>query len=60
MSMRKLDYDWLAEKSWSHRNESGERVINDDAPEEAKKSYAHYLEQCAQISANIDAGKYAE
>ena len=60
MSMRKLDYDWMADKSWFHLDESGEFVVNDDAPEEAKKSYAHYLEQCAQIAANINAGKYAE
>lgn len=53
MSMRKLDYDWMADKSWSHRDESGERVINDDAPEEAKKSYAHYLAQCEEIRKNI-------
>lgn len=60
MSMRKLDYDWMADKSWSHRDESGERVINDDAPEEAKKSYAHHLAQCEEIRKNILEGKYIE
>ena len=60
MSMRKLDYDWMADKSWFHLDETGEFVVNDDAPEEAQRSYAHDLEQCAQIAANINAGKYAE
>ncbi len=60
MSMRKLDYDWMANKNWFHLDESGEFVVNDDAPEEAKKSYAHYLAQCEEIRKNILEGKYKE
>ena len=60
MSMRKYDYFWLSDLSWSHWDESGERVINDDAPEEAQKSYAHYQEQREEVRKNILAGKYME
>lgn len=60
MSMRKYDDYWLSDLSWSHWGESGERVINDDAPEDAKKSYAHYQEQREEVRKNIHAGKYME
>lgn len=43
--MKKLDYYWLSNPAWWHWTENADRVLNDDAPEEAKKSYEHYLEQ---------------
>ncbi|MCR5167307.1 MAG: hypothetical protein K6C13_08840 [Oscillospiraceae bacterium] len=54
--MRKYDYFWLSNKSWSHWDKRGERVINDNAPEEAKKSYARYIEQrkAAAVHDRID------
>ena len=48
--MRRIDMYWLSNKNWYHR-ENGVAVINEDAPEDAKRSYNRYLEQCAQ---NID------
>lgn len=55
--MRKYDYFWLTERDWWHWDEAtGERILNDDAPEEAKKSYAHYLEQCEQVASEIRSG----
>ena len=35
---------WMSNKNWYHF-EGLKPVINDDAPEEAKESYKHYLEQ---------------
>lgn len=43
--MRKLDYFWTTNKDWWYRQENGVRRLKDDAPKEAKESYAHYLEQ---------------
>ena len=43
--MTKLDYYWLSNKAWSHRLPNGTRVINEDAPKEAKDSYERYLQQ---------------
>ena len=43
--MRKYENFWLSNKEWSHFAENGARVINDDAPEEAKRSYAIYCQQ---------------
>ena len=43
--MRKLDYFWRSNENWYHLNSNGVFVLNDDAPEEAQKSYEHYLEQ---------------
>ena len=43
--MRKFDYYWQTNKDWYYRKENGVAVPKDTAPEEAKKSYAHYLEQ---------------
>ena len=60
MSMRKYDTFWMSNKSWWHWNEAGDQILNDDAPEEAKKSYAHYLEQREEVRKNIHAGKYME
>lgn len=39
-----LDLTWLKHHEWWHW-EGDIRVLNDDAPEEAWKSYEHYLEQ---------------
>ena len=42
--MTQLDYYWASKKEWRHWD--GEKlVVNDDAPEDAKKSYEHYLKQ---------------
>lgn len=43
--MTKLDYYWQSNDDWYHMTETCEFVINDDAPEEAKKSYQNYLKQ---------------
>lgn len=43
--MRKLDFYWKTNKGWYYRKENGVCVLKDDAPEEAKKSYKHFLEQ---------------
>ena len=43
--MRKLDFYWQTNKDWYYRKENGACVLKDSAPEEAKKSYEHYLEQ---------------
>jgi hypothetical protein len=43
--MTKLDYYWASKKEWYHLNENMCFVVNDDAPEEAKKSYQNYLKQ---------------
>lgn len=46
--MRKFDMFWRSNKEWYHF-EDGYFVVNDNAPEEAKKSYEHYLEQCKEL-----------
>ena len=43
--MRKLDYFWKSNKDWYYRKENGACVLKDTAPEEAKRSYEHFLEQ---------------
>ena len=43
--MRKYDYHWMSNKDWYHMKDNGVCVVNDDAPAEAKESYANYLEQ---------------
>ena len=41
-----LDLEWIKHHEWWHWDEEKcIRVLNDDAPEEAWKSYEHYLEQ---------------
>ena len=46
--MVRLECYWMKNKDWTHI-EDGRRVINDDAPEEAKASYENYLTQLADI-----------
>ncbi len=46
--MVNLESYWMNKKEWSHF-EDGRLVVNDDAPEEAKKSYRKYLDQLADI-----------
>lgn len=43
--MTKYDYYWKSDKKWYHRKENGVCVINDDAPEKAKRSYNNYMAQ---------------
>lgn len=43
--MTKLDYYWASNKEWYHLNENMQFVVNDDAPDEAKRSYQNYLRQ---------------
>lgn len=33
---------WRSNPTWSHQDENGHLVINDNAPERAKRSYAMY------------------
>ena len=41
-----LDLYWKTNKEWWHRDEKSLcPVLNDNAPKEAKESYARYLEQ---------------
>jgi hypothetical protein len=42
--MRKLDFFWASNADWWHW-EGLKRVLNDDAPPEAKESYQNYLKQ---------------
>ena len=47
--MTKLDFYWKSNKEWYHRDPvSLCCVLNDDAPEEAKKSYQNYLKQAKE------------
>lgn len=55
--MRKMDFYWMSNKDWYHRNENLVPVLNDNAPPEAQESYKHYLEQCKRAQEEIDAGK---
>ena len=49
--MTKLDFYWKSNKDWYHRNPVTMRcVINDDAPEEAKKSYQNYLKEVKEAT----------
>ena len=43
--MRKLGYFWRSNEDWFYMNENCVFVLNDDAPEEARKSYENYLRQ---------------
>lgn len=43
--MRRLDLYWQSQREWYYRDKDGNVIIKDDAPEEVKKSYEHYLEQ---------------
>ena len=51
--MRKLDLKWMDDR-WSPFDDNGNCVLNDDAPQEAKESYTHYLEQRKRIAAESD------
>lgn len=51
--MTKLDYYWASNKEWYHLNEYMRFVVNDDAPEEAKKSYQNYLKQKRERSGKL-------
>ena len=42
--MTTLDFYWQSNKDWYHL-EGFDVVLNDDAPQEAKDSYEHYLQQ---------------
>lgn len=43
--MTKLDFYWRSNSDWYHIDENCDFVINDNAPEKAKKSYENYLRQ---------------
>jgi len=51
--MTKLDYYWASDENWYHLDENMRFVINDDAPEEAKKSYENYLKQKKRLKENL-------
>ena len=57
MIVRNNEYFWLSNRAWFHWTENGSRVINDDAPEEAKRSYAIYRRQ---IQEELELHKKAE
>ena len=48
--MTKLDFYWQSNKDWYHITETCDFVVNDNAPEEAKKSYQNYLKQLKEAS----------
>ena len=49
--MTKLDDFWMSNKDWIEERERGFGwKLRDDAPEEAKESYNHYLEQLMEAS----------
>lgn len=43
--IKNLDLYWQSNPDWWHYDEELRARINDNAPEEAKKSYEHYREQ---------------
>ena len=43
--MKKYDLFWMTNKEWFSIKENGTFVLNDNAPQEAKISYQHYLAQ---------------
>lgn len=45
--MRKLDLYWMQDKQWYYYDGLMPK-IREDAPEEVKKSFEHYLEQLAK------------
>lgn len=42
--MRKVDLYWMSNRDWISFTDNGV-ILKPDAPPEAQKSYAHYLEQ---------------
>ena len=48
--MTKLDYFWMTNEDWYHITDTCDFVLNDDAPEEAKKSYQNYLKELKEAS----------
>ena len=55
--MRKYDTFWMSNKNWWHWSEAGDQILNEDAPEEAKKSYAHFLQQRKETYKSKPEGK---
>ena len=55
--MRKYDSFWLSNKDWYHWTENGDRVLNDDAPPEAKASYERYNQQRKEAEESVKSGK---
>ena len=51
--MTKLDFYWKSNKEWYHLNDNMRFVVNDDAPDEAKKSYQNYLKQLKENSGRL-------
>jgi len=47
--MRKYDTFWESNDEWYYVKD-GKFIIRDDAPQETKDSYYHYLEQCKEVS----------
>ena len=46
--MRRYESHWMSNEDWYHLDEYGDWVVNDDAPQEAKDSYALDLQQCEE------------
>lgn len=51
--MVKLETHWRSNRAWFHY-EGWKRVLNNDAPEEAKRSYRVYLQQLLDIDRRTD------
>lgn len=51
--MTKLDYYWASNENWYHLDKNMRFVINDDAPEKAKKSYENYLKQKKELNEKL-------
>ena len=47
--MVKLEHYWCTNKDWWYWTEDGGRIMNEDAPEDAKESYRIYKQQLADI-----------
>jgi len=45
MTADKYQFYWMSNQNWWKRDTDGEAVIREDAPEEAQKSYQHYIEK---------------
>lgn len=48
--IKNLDLFWTSNREWYHYRDGYIAQVNDDAPEEAKKSYEHYKEQMAKAT----------
>lgn len=53
--MLKLDLYWKTNRAWYHYSDDEEEpvpILNENAPKEAKESYANYLKQISNYKAS--------